>query len=87
MTRRCLIKMMVAFGTMLAIPMPGKENSVVRILQNRCVGCRDCYRVCPVDCIKFVRGKAVVDTGVCNGCMLCPAVCSYGAIEKCEKSN
>lgn len=85
MTRRSLMKTILALGAGLLVPVFGKSKYIVKVLQYRCVGCKDCYRVCPVDAIKFVRGKAVVDNDSCNGCLLCPAVCSYGAIETCEK--
>jgi NAD-dependent dihydropyrimidine dehydrogenase PreA subunit len=85
MTRRSIIKTMLALGAGLLVPVFGKSKYIVNVLQYRCVGCKDCYRVCPVDAIKFIRGKAVVDNDSCNGCLLCPAACSYGAIETCEK--
>ena len=45
-----------------------------------CVGCRQCYRVCPVEAISMVEGKAVIDYDVCIGCGQCVAACNYGAM-------
>ncbi|MCU0609723.1 MAG: 4Fe-4S binding protein [Chitinispirillaceae bacterium] len=49
------------------------------IFKSKCVGCGDCVRICPVQAITMVHGKAVVDADKCVGCGLCVTVCSYGA--------
>jgi Fe-S-cluster-containing hydrogenase component 2 len=53
------------------------EKTVIN--KAKCVGCGDCVRVCPVDAITMVRGKAVIDIEKCVGCKLCIMTCSYGA--------
>ncbi len=45
-----------------------------------CVGCRQCYRVCPVRAVSMVKGKALIDYDVCIGCGQCVAACNYEAI-------
>jgi len=45
-----------------------------------CVGCRQCYRVCPVGAIAMAEGKAVIDYEVCIGCGQCVAACNYEAM-------
>ncbi len=46
-----------------------------------CVGCYDCYRICPVKgAIIKIRGKAVIDVEKCIGCLKCIYICSYGAV-------
>jgi Fe-S-cluster-containing hydrogenase component 2 len=53
------------------------EKTVIN--KSKCVGCGDCVRVCPVDAITVIRGKAVIDIEKCVGCKLCIQICSYGA--------
>jgi|GEM_PF-1441910 len=87
MDRRSLLKLLLGAGLAAAIPLSARSQRLFKVVQSRCVGCKDCERVCPVAAIKFVRGKAEIDMETCNGCKLCPAVCSYGAIEQCEKKE
>jgi len=46
-----------------------------RVNQNKCITCGYCVqsKVCPVDAIHIVRGKAVIDREACIGCKLCQA--------------
>lgn len=86
MTRRSLLKAAAILFAGLVTGTAGKSKHRLRILPFRCVGCRDCWRICPVDnALIMRRGKAVINQTECNSCMLCESVCSYGAIERCEK--
>lgn len=86
MNRRGMLKTFVAALAGSALPAIAREKYRLRILSYRCVGCRDCYRVCPkAEAIVIRRGKAVINEDECNHCMRCETVCSYGAIERCEK--
>jgi ferredoxin len=58
----------------------GGQSAVKTIIvRAKCVGCSDCVRICPVQAITLIRGKAVVDPEKCVGCRLCVVTCSYGA--------
>ncbi len=46
-----------------------------------CVGCRQCYRVCPEGAITMQDGTAVIDYELCIGCGQCVSVCNYQAME------
>ncbi len=50
------------------------------VIRERCIGCRRCIEICPVDAIKFVRGKALIDTQKCIGCGKCRDICPMEAI-------
>jgi uncharacterized Fe-S center protein len=45
-----------------------------------CIGCRNCFRVCPADAITMVKKKAVIDYDLCIGCGQCVAACNYEAM-------
>ncbi len=47
----------------------------------RCVGCLECVKSCPVDAIYPNGGKIAIDPAKCIGCATCIAVCRNGAIE------
>jgi len=55
-------------------------NLLYKVDASRCIGCRICEQVCPVDAIQIVNGKAVIDPNKCIGCGLCVAKCPTGAI-------
>jgi len=47
----------------------------------RCVFCRACFNVCPVQAISEKSAKAWIDPKVCIGCAECHAACRISAIE------
>ncbi len=51
------------------------------IYKFKCVGCEDCVEACPVNAIKMINGKAVIDQTKCISCGKCVDACTYNAIE------
>ena len=52
---------------------------VIRVLEDKCVGCGLCKRVCPFDAIKVENRKArILDT--CTLCRTCISACKFDAI-------
>lgn len=49
----------------------------------QCRHCEDmpCGKVCPVNAIKKVGNKVILDERVCIGCKTCAVACPFGAIE------
>jgi heterodisulfide reductase subunit A-like polyferredoxin len=76
---------MFAFG-FLKTP-EAEEKFTAVVLPDKCVGCRDCYRICPSDAVRINENKAGIITANCTDCRLCFSVCSYGAIRRCEKKE
>ena len=50
-----------------------------KIVADECLGCGACAPECPVDCIKEVDGKYVIDAEQCLECGACAGVCPVGA--------
>jgi uncharacterized Fe-S center protein len=63
---------------------PGKleqhSASKPEVVVEKCVGCRQCYMVCPVSAITMENRKAVIDYDKCIGCGQCVASCNYAAM-------
>jgi len=45
------------------------------VYADKCIGCGECIAVCPVEAIKLVDKKSVVDKTKCIGCASCLAAC------------
>jgi ferredoxin len=57
-----------------------KEPQGLTVLKDKCTGCGDCVKVCPVEAIKLKDGKAVIDAGECIECDACIDECPAEAI-------
>ncbi len=55
--------------------------SRIRILKDKCNGCGLCIKACPLDAIKVVDKKAVIDLDKCTLCKVCLDSCKFDAIE------
>ncbi len=53
-----------------------------KVNPDKCIGCRQCIAVCPVDAISIQKGKAVIDMEKCNLCGECVKVCPVKAIKE-----
>ena len=53
----------------------------IRIIKDKCIGCKVCVPVCPTGAITIVDKKAVIDLDKCTLCGACPSSCKFKAIE------
>ncbi len=52
----------------------------MEIDQEKCIGCGFCVRDCPVDAVKLVKKKAVINDHWCTNCGVCMRVCESEAV-------
>jgi caffeyl-CoA reductase-Etf complex subunit CarE len=53
----------------------------IKILQDKCIGCKLCVSACPTQAITVVDKKAVIDLDKCTLCSSCVPACKFKAIE------
>jgi len=52
-------------------------------INEKCIGCTACARVCPVDCISGkVKEMHVIDQEACIACGACYDACKFDAVVK-----
>ncbi|MFA6349929.1 MAG: DUF362 domain-containing protein [Candidatus Omnitrophota bacterium] len=51
------------------------------VYEDKCIGCGECKKICPVNAIHIENKKSVIDGLKCIGCASCIAVCHYSAID------
>ena len=56
-------------------------HSQVQWLENHCIGCHTCLKVCPKGCLTDSGGGINIDRLVCDGCGACAAECPANAME------
>ncbi|MBN2489912.1 MAG: 4Fe-4S binding protein [Planctomycetes bacterium] len=56
------------------------EVYLVHVDEDRCDGCGECVRYCPVDVFEVHGQAAVVRPENCLGCTTCVAVCPSAAV-------
>ncbi|MEN8904788.1 MAG: NADH-quinone oxidoreductase subunit NuoF [Clostridiales bacterium] len=60
-----------------------KELIVYTIIEDKCVGCTACSRVCPAKCISGkVKKPHIIDQNKCIKCGACHTACKFDAIER-----
>lgn len=52
----------------------------MKIDTDKCIGCGYCVRDCPVDAVKLVKKKAVINDHWCTHCGVCMRVCESEAV-------
>ncbi|MEE8359378.1 MAG: electron transfer flavoprotein subunit alpha [Candidatus Omnitrophota bacterium] len=55
--------------------------SSIRIITDKCVGCKLCVKECPFAAIEIKDKKAVIDLDICTLCGACVSSCKFEAIE------
>jgi len=58
----------------------------IRIIEDKCRGCKLCVKACPFGAIRMVDRKAVIDYASCTLCGSCVSICKFDAIESIGES-
>ncbi|MBD3379499.1 MAG: 4Fe-4S dicluster domain-containing protein [Candidatus Omnitrophica bacterium] len=59
----------------------------IKVINDKCVGCTLCVKVCPFGAIEMADKKAVIDLTKCTLCGACVKECKFEAIVMAEKEN
>lgn len=60
----------------------------IRVIKEKCIGCKLCLAVCPFDAIALADGKAEIDLDKCNLCGACVSSCKkFQAIELIRRED
>ena len=57
------------------------DTNKIKIIPEKCTGCRLCLKACPFGAIEIVNKKAHIDLAKCNLCGACLDSCKFKAIE------
>jgi len=52
----------------------------IKVIKEKCNGCTLCFHECPVEAIRMVEGKAIIDLDSCILCGACKDLCPVDAI-------
>ena len=53
----------------------------IRVIPDKCTGCKLCIKTCPFSAITVVNKKAIIDLARCNLCGACIDACKFKAID------
>lgn len=59
----------------------------IKVLSDKCTGCKLCVKSCPYGAITVTDKLAVIDLSKCNLCGACVSTCKFGAIIIIKASN
>lgn len=54
--------------------------------ENKCIGCGQCFQVCPTGAQKAENGRHIIDRTLCGRCGRCAEECFAGALVLCGQS-
>ena len=72
-----------------AVPVMFRAEYVAEIVNENCIGCRECMHICQFGAITYSASnkKTVIDQRWCYGCGVCRSVCKKNAIRLEERAK
>lgn len=67
-------------------PAAQKPKKELLYLQECCIGCMECFPICPTDAHSITDGQHTIDRQRCVGCMICAGVCPSGSLLPSSKT-
>lgn len=59
-----------------------KAEKSYRIIEEKCVTCKQCVRELGCPALVFKEGKVTIESSLCYGCSICSQVCKFDAIQE-----
>lgn len=69
------------FGKISASVIDKALASVPQLYPAECIGCKECFKVCPADAITMIEQKPKIDRKKCIRCFCCQEFCPKGAMK------
>ncbi len=69
------------FGKLSSLFMDRALASVPKLKKEECVGCKECFKICPAKAIVMKNKKPVIDRKACIRCFCCQEFCPKGAMK------
>ena len=69
------------FGKISAVVMDRALASKPVLNPAECIGCKECYKVCPADAIEMIKHKPKINRKKCIRCFCCQEFCPKGALK------
>lgn len=69
------------FGKISAAVMDRALASKPVLTPAECIGCKECFKVCPADAIEMINHKPKIDRKKCIRCFCCQEFCPKGALK------
>ncbi|MBQ8600419.1 MAG: DUF362 domain-containing protein [Clostridia bacterium] len=69
------------FGKISASVMDKALASVPHLYPAECIGCKECFKICPADAIEMIDRKPKIDRKKCIRCFCCQEFCPKGAMK------
>jgi electron transfer flavoprotein alpha subunit len=63
------------------------QESLIRVIEDKCVGCGLCVKACPFGAISLKDKLAIIDLNRCTLCGACVEACKFDAIELKKKNE
>lgn len=62
-------------------------NDPITVIEEKCVGCKQCVKACPFEAIEMQDKLACIDLTKCTVCGACVETCKFDAIEIAEREE
>lgn len=76
----CCCEFLLAAKKYGALHSIATSNFIPKVHEERCIKCKKCIKICPINAISFEESKIKIDKEICIGCGVCGRNCPTEAI-------